>query len=310
MADAGASGAEVLCVGEVLWDSLPAGLFLGGAPLNVACHLRALGVPAAVVSRVGADRLGREAVRRMAGHRVATDLVQVDPRLPTGFVGVSLDAAGNAEYDIVAPAAWDAIESTDQLLARARRARALVFGTLAQRATATHTTVERLWDSGTLLVFDVNLRAPHYTPRSVERSLHRAGLVKLNDGELRRIAEWFGLPRETRAAAEALAERFGCGAVAVTRGACGAALWRDGAWTEHEGFAVEVADTVGAGDAFLAALLAALFEGAGDEAALRRANALGALVASRPGAVPAVEADALAELAARGAGRRAQATGV
>ena len=106
-------------MGEVLWDALPAGLFLGGAPFNVACHLRAAGVPVALVSRVGRDGLGDEALRRTAQYGVATDLVQVDPALPTGLVRVTLDAAGEASFDIPAPVAWDAVEPADDLLRRA-----------------------------------------------------------------------------------------------------------------------------------------------------------------------------------------------
>src|SRR5918911_4194814 len=126
-------GSEILCVGEVLWDSLPAGLFLGGAPFNVACHLRAAGLPVSMVSRVGSDRLGEEVLRRAPWYGVGTDLIQVDPELPTGFVRVTVDGAGNAEFEIVEPAAWDAIVPTEALLARAAGARAIVFGTLAQR---------------------------------------------------------------------------------------------------------------------------------------------------------------------------------
>src|SRR5215207_2357698 len=110
---------EILCVGEILWDSLPTGLFLGGAPFNVACHLRASGVPVTIVSRVGADRLGEEVLERAARYGVGTDLVQVDPVLPTGFVKVALDAAGNAKYEILEPVAWDAIALNDALLRRA-----------------------------------------------------------------------------------------------------------------------------------------------------------------------------------------------
>src|SRR3712207_3000856 len=120
------SGAEVLCVGEVLWDALPAGLFLGGAPLNVACHLRAAGLPVTMVSRVGADTLGEEAVRRLAQYGVGTDLVQVDPKLATGFVRVTISNAGDPEFEIVEPAAWDAIAPSAPLLRRVAAARAIV----------------------------------------------------------------------------------------------------------------------------------------------------------------------------------------
>ena len=122
---------DILCVGEVLWDSLPAGLFLGGAPFNVARHLRLLGLPATLVSRIGRDQLGDEALRRLARYGLSTELIQVDPALPTGFVMVELDAHGVPAYDIVAPAAWDALEVDGQLLPAARAARAIVYGTLA-----------------------------------------------------------------------------------------------------------------------------------------------------------------------------------
>src|SRR5688500_8917738 len=135
---------EVLCVGEVLWDSLPAGLFLGGAPLNVAGHLHALGVPVGMVSRVGQDRLGAEALLRLARRGIATDLVQVDPALPTGFVSVTVDGDGIPAYDIVAPAAWDAIALPGGLLERAGRASAVVFGTLAQRHPVSRAAIGRL----------------------------------------------------------------------------------------------------------------------------------------------------------------------
>lgn len=277
-------------MGEVLWDALPAGLFLGGAPFNVACHLSAAGVPAAMVSRIGDDRLGEEILRRAARYGVATDLVQVDPELPTGFVRVSLDNAGTAEYKIVAPAAWDAITHTDELLARASRARAIVFGSLAQRNAITRATIERLWESEALMVFDVNLRPPFDDREVVRRSLERADVVKLSDVELRQIAIWFRLPKEDRAAAAAIAESFDCGTVCITRGNRGAAMWRDGAWTEHPGFEVEVKDTVGAGDAFLAVMLAGYLNGATDAVILQHANMIGAYVATQFGAVPADQA--------------------
>ena len=151
---------EVLCVGEVLWDALPAGLFLGGAPFNVACHLRAAGVPATLVSRVGADHLGEEVRARAERYGVGTDLLQVAPALPTGFVRVAVDDAGDARFEIVAPAAWDAIEATPALLARAADARAVVFGSLAQRNVVTRATVERLWEGPEMLPTLAELRAP------------------------------------------------------------------------------------------------------------------------------------------------------
>ena len=281
------AGSEILCVGELLWDSLPAGLFLGGAPFNVACHLRAAGLPVSMVSRVGSDQLGGEALRRAARFGVATELVQVDPRLPTGLVRVTIRDDGNAEYEIVEPAAWDAIDVTPALLEHAAGARAIVFGTLAQRGPTSRRTIERLWQTDAMRVLDVNLRPPHDDPTIVHRSLGHADVVKMNEGEMRRIAEWFDLPPDLRDAAAALSETYACRTVCITRGREGAALWRDGRWTEHHGFQVEVRDTVGAGDAFLAVLLAGLLSGTEDRALLQHANLIGAYVTTQVGAVPA-----------------------
>src|SRR5215207_7999033 len=162
------AGTEVLCVGEVLWDALPAGLFLGGVPFNVACHLRAAGVPATLVSRVGDDLLGEEVRRRLGWYGVPCDLLQVDAERPTGFVRVTVDEAGAATYEIVEPAAWDAVEATDALLARAATARLILCGSLAQRGAVTRATLERLWATPAPLAFDVSLRPP-YDDRDVVR---------------------------------------------------------------------------------------------------------------------------------------------
>jgi fructokinase len=277
---------EVLCVGEILWDALPAGLFLGGAPFNVACHLSATGVQVAMVSRVGADRLGDEAVRRARDYGVATDLVQVDPHLPTGLVSATIDESGEAKYVIVDGVAWDAIQPHETLLARAENAVAIVFGSLAQRHATTRQTIERLWESRALMVFDLNLRPPHEDRDVIRRSLERADVVKVNSEELRQLASWFGLPSGDRESASALSRLFSCPVVCVTRGRGGAALWRDDTWTEHQGFEVEVRDTVGAGDAFLASLLAGLLAGADNETLLKAANRAGADVAAQFGALP------------------------
>jgi fructokinase len=281
------ASSEILCVGEVLWDALPEGLFLGGAPFNVACHLRGAGLPASMVSRIGDDRLGEEVLRRATRYGVGVDLIQVDPTLPTGFVRVAIDEGGNPAYEILAPAAWDAIEPSEPLLRRAREARAIVFGSLAQRDARSRATIARLWESDAMAVFDVNLRPPFDDRDVVDRSLRRADVVKLSELELASVAEWFALRGTPRAQVTALAETFSCDVVCLTRGSEGAALWHDGRWTEHPGFKVEVRDTVGAGDAFLAVLLAGLFAGGSDASLLQHANLIGAYVATQYGAVPA-----------------------
>jgi len=278
---------EILCVGELLWDALPAGLFLGGAPFNVACHLRAAGAAVTMVTRVGNDQLGDEARRRVARFGVSTDLLQVDESLPTGFVRVSVADDGNAAYDIFEPAAWDNLETTPMLLHRAAAAQAIVFGTLAQRSAVTRDTLRRMLDTRALKVLDVNLRPPYDDREIIRDSLRRADVVKLNEDEMRRLAGWLDLRGDLQRTAATLAETFRCYTVCVTRGPHGAALWRHGRWSEHPGFEVEVRDTVGSGDAFLAVFLAGLLNGTDDDALLHHANLIGAYVATQHGAVPA-----------------------
>lgn len=285
---------DILCLGEILWDALPDGLFLGGAPFNVARHLYALGEPVAVASRVGDDRLGREALRRLRAQGLDASLVQRDDTLPTGFVQVALDAeTDEPDYEIVEPAAWDAIAQTASLTRRAEHAEALVYGSLAQRAEGSRRTIQRLWDTDALCVFDVNLRPPFIDRKHIEQSLRAADLVKLNEAELQCLRTWFGLPERPKATMAGLADAFACRAVCATWGGDGARLWTDGDCWHHPGYAVTVEDTVGAGDAFLAALLAGFLDGRAGPDLLALANRLGAYVASRSGASAAYEVEDL-----------------
>ena len=285
-----ASDRPVLCLGEVLWDAVPEGLRLGGAPSNVAYHLVQLGLRAELVSRVGDDDLGREARRRVRAGGVAADHVQTDADLPTGFVGVTLDADGVPSYDIARPSAWDAIEATPGATAAAASSAAVVFGSLAQRDARSRDAIRALVAAAPTAVFDVNLRPPFVDHDAIERSLRVADVVKLSEEELGELVGWFALPSAEREAVAELAQRFSCQAVCVTRGGNGATVWNGGRSSDHEGYRVSVADTVGAGDAFLAGLLAAWLGGAEDVSALDQACRLGGFVASRPGATPAYAA--------------------
>ena len=288
---------EILCVGEILWDALPEGLFLGGAPFNVARHLHVLGEGVVFASRVGNDVLGKEARRRLRAQGLDDGLVQTDDSLPTGFVRVALnDDTGEPDYDIVEPAAWDAITLTDALRQHAERAAALVFGSLAQRASTSRQTIQRLCETDALRVFDINLRPPYVDRVVVEHSLRVADVVKLNEDELSRLRDWFGLSEEPEAAMEDLATTFGCRAVCVTWGGAGARLWQEGVCSHQAGYPVEVVDTVGAGDAFLSALLSGLLAGRGGAPLLDLANRLGAFVASHAGALPAYEVENLDDI--------------
>lgn len=289
----GPSGGEILCVGEVLWDSLPEGLFLGGALFNVAGHLHALHEPSLLVSRVGDDILGEEVLRRMHSRGMSTDLVQIDSERPTGFVRVALDDDGAPTYEIDDPVAWDALAWTDALAERAASARAVVIGSLSQRSRrSAHTVQSVCHTTDGLVVYDVNLRPPHTGRPVVEASLHHADVVLLNDEELRHLQQWFDLSDEPRPSISALADRFALHACCVTHGADGASLWTARTWSTHPGYSVEVRDTVGAGDAFLAAFLSGFLAGHSGETLLTLANRLGAYVASHPGALPSYDLEA------------------
>lgn len=277
----------ILCFGEVLWDALPGGLYLGGAPFNVAVHLHQLGEQTVFASRVGRDHLGEEIVRRMEHRGMRTDLVQIDSMLPTGFVRVALAPTVGPSYTILHPSAWDAVELTGTLHDVARNARAIVFGSLAQRDERTRSTLHGLVsDSQANRVFDVNLRPPYDSREIVEASLRDATIVKLNAEELRQIGDWFRFPSGERVALRSLVDEFGCETVCVTRGDRGASLLHNGEIVDHAGYRVDVADAVGAGDAFLAGLLSRLYSGASPMEALDFANALGAYVATQSGATP------------------------
>lgn len=283
--------AVVLCVGETLWDVLPTGEFLGGAPLNVAAHLVRLGTPAALVSRVGVDLRGRVALGRLHELGLDTSHVQIDAQLPTGEARAVLDATGSASYAFLEPAAWDHIEGGDAVLDAARRSHAVVFGTLAQRSPGSRSAIDRILGVARWRVLDVNLRAPHADREVAVRSLERADFVKLNEHELAAFARWFGIESEPGQLQEFLKREFGTTTLCITRGPAGATLWHEGRWTEQAAFATAVVDTIGAGDAFLAMLLSELLAGRAAALAMERAARLAAYVASRPGAVPLYDAE-------------------
>lgn len=248
---------RIIGIGEALWDLLPGGRQLGGAPANFAYHAHSLGARARVITRVGDDDLGREIIRRLQGMGLDVGNVQVDESAPTGTVTVALSAEGVPDFTIHENVAWDRIEATPDALAVAREADAVCFGSLAQRGEISRESIQRLVAATppvALRIFDINLRQHFYSREIIERSLGLANVLKLNDGELPALAEMLHLPGDQRRQIAALAGRFDLRAVALTRGAQGSLLYQGGRWSECGSRAVEVKDTVGAGDAFTAGL--------------------------------------------------------
>ncbi len=278
---------SIVCFGEVLWDMLPEGAQPGGAPMNVAIHLKKQGINPWLVSRIGSDAEGEELRQFLSGSGLDLSYLQADDELPTSKVLVHLDALKNATYEICEPVAWDNIQLTDSLKKLTAEAGLIVFGSLAARNLNTRSTLMHLLENTEAVkLLDVNLRPPFDKRDWIETLLHKADFVKLNNDELAKIAKWNGVSGNEAEMVQWLSEFFNCLWVCVTRGANGAMLLLEDQIFQHPGFKVNAVDTVGAGDSFLAGLIAKLSEGIQPEKALEFACATGAYVASRSGAVP------------------------
>ncbi|WP_297087970.1 carbohydrate kinase [uncultured Draconibacterium sp.] len=278
---------EILCVGEVLWDRLPTGAKPGGAPMNVALHLNAIGQKVTVVSSVGNDKAGDDLKLFLEKSGLETTFIQTDSELPTSEVLVQLDANKNATYEICEPVAWDNIHLSESLAQKAQQSGLLVYGSLASRNSKTRNTLLSLLNGNTINLIDVNFRKPYNQQTVVEQLMQQTHLAKLNDEELLTFASWHKQSAENeKDLVKWFSEYYQLQMVCVTKGEKGALLYADGQLFEHPGFKVKAVDTVGAGDAFLAGMIAALFEEKSWEQALAFACATGAFVASKAGATP------------------------
>ena len=287
----------IACFGEMLWDVLPTGRQPGGAPLNVAVHLHNFGLDARIISRVGHDDLGAELLAFVEGKGLNTGCVQRSETHLTGVVKANVSNSKEVTYQIVKPVAWDYIKYDEALRELVETSEAFVFGSLAARQAPSRETLYRLLQQAPLKVFDVNLRPPHYTRDGVTYLLNQADLVKLNHHELAEIMNWFGVSADEDTALRWLAERFQLQAVCVTKGADGAVLWVGQALYRSPGIAVQVQDTIGSGDAFLAALLRGWLAGQAPPDYLAFACAAGSLVASFQGATPSISETQVRNLA-------------
>ncbi|MCK5228642.1 MAG: carbohydrate kinase [Desulfobulbaceae bacterium] len=277
----------IISIGEVVWDMFPDRRVLGGAPVNVAYHLHSLGVDVKVITRIGTDKLGKTTTAQLNDLGLPLKGIQKDGELPTGKVNVTVDEYNEPHFDIVAPAAWDNIDTKDALGLVGDEPFQMVFGTLAQRDPRSRNAIRTLWDKASMRFYDVNLRPPFTTPELVLESLRAADLVKMNGEELVQIGKYADLEtRDKKACATELLKAFNISVMAVTEGAEGAWLVTPDNYFEHPGTVVKVADTVGAGDAFFATLIQGYINNRPWHDCLARANQRGAYVASMPGATP------------------------
>lgn len=282
----------IVCLGELLWDVLPDGAVLGGAPANVAVRARRLGARTAMISAVGDDPPGRRARQQLDRLGVDTSGVSIVPDQPTGTVAVTVAEDGEPAYRIAEPAAWDFIPQSPEAFGWAASADALCYGTLAQRGRVSRTSIAALIDAApprALRVLDVNLRHPWVVPDLVVVLLERSNVVKLNESELAAVAEFLGLAGGEGALLEQLAERYRQRLVALTRGRSGCHLYADRQHVEHDGFSVDaIVDSVGAGDAFTAALITGVWRGLPLKAVAECANRVASQVCCQSGASQAI----------------------
>lgn len=285
----------VVGMGEALWDVLPEGKKIGGAPANFAYHVSQFGLPSRVVSAVGNDPLGREIVENFTSKGL-NHLIEEVP-YPTGTVQVEIDPAGVPQYDIKENVAWDNIPYTARLEALAGQTRAVCFGSLAQRNIVSRDTINRFLDAmpqtaDSLVVFDVNLRQGFYTKDILCNSMKRCNILKINDEELVTVSRMFGYPGiDLQDKCWILLGKYNLRMLILTCGINGSYVFTPGNVSFQPTPKVEVADTVGAGDSFTAAFIASLLKGKSVAEAHALAVRTSAFVCTRKGAMPELPPD-------------------
>lgn len=287
-----ASNEIVVGIGEVLWDLLPGGKQLGGAPANFAYHAAQFGYDSWAVSAIGRDDMGSEIVDAFMSRKLNFILEEVP--WPTGTVGVELSANGIPVYDITRDVAWDHIPFTPRIEALAARTRAVCFGSLAQRSPVSRQTIASFLaampdDDDRFRIFDINLRQDHYCLETLETSLATCNVLKINDDELIAVSRMFGISEKgMEDICVALMDRYQLKMLILTCGSRGSYVFTSSKVSFMPTPAVEVSDTVGAGDSFSAAFISSLLAGRGIEEAHKKAVEHAAFVCTKPGAMPVI----------------------
>ena len=287
---------QAVCFGEILFDVFQQHKKIGGAPLNVATRLNSFGVEVSMISAVGKDDDGKTLLNYIKERGINIDYIQVKENYQTGIVNVILNKKGNAAYTINYPSAWDKIEPTVSSISEVEEADFFVYGSLASRDSVSRNTLKQLLKIAKYKIFDVNLRAPHYSYNTLIDLMKPADFIKFNDDELFEIAEYLksdskSLEQNIRYVAKATNTNTIC----VTLGSHGAVLFYQNTFYYNSGFKVKVKDTVGAGDSFLASLVTKLFTEKQPQKAVNFACAVGAIVAQNEGANPTISEKLITE---------------
>ena len=287
---------KIVCFGEVLWDVFPTHKTIGGAPLNVALRLKSFQNDISLISCLGDDTSGKELKLELEKFSISYYL-QTDKEYKTSTVAISLDKNGSASYLIHKPCAWDNIQVNNELKSLVKNSDAFIFGSLVARSNTSRNTLITLLDISKFSVFDVNLRSPHYQISSIQILMNAANFIKFNDDELKEISMSLGYQSASiEQTILFIAKKTNTTSIAVTLGSKGAILFYEERFFYCKGYQVEVADTVGSGDSFLATLIDALLKDEDPQLAIDKSCAVGALVAKNKGANPMiseVEIDAI-----------------
>lgn len=285
---------KIVGIGEVLWDVFPHSRNFGGAPANFAYFVKKLGQNGLVASKVGDDFLGKEIMDSLFKLGLAGDFIQIDSEHPTGTVDVKIDDNGQPDYIINKNVAWDFLEFSDRWKKLAKEADVICFGTLAQRSLRSRRTIIdflKMARSSTIKVFDINLRQNFYSLKTIVQSLELATILKLNTEELRILKNLMGYSSEKNDInfCRRLMNEYGIKLVCLTRGEDGSLLMDESDYYDHPGYKISVADTVGAGDAFTAAVVIKYLDGRTLEEMSNSANRLGSWVSSHTGPTPVLD---------------------
>ena len=281
----------IVGIGEILWDMLPSGKVIGGAPANFAYHAQELGESSIVVSCVGNDELGREIISSLEKKDMPTEFLYIDKSHPTGVVSAKINKEGKPSYLIQEEVAWDYIPTSTLMRELAFKSAAVCFGTAAQRSQLSRMTIQTfvgLMEQDSIRVFDINLRQNFYSQDVIETSLSLANVLKLNVNELSVVKKLLRLNGDEKKILNELSRKYSLNLIALTRGREGSILFTEGKTSNHEGHKINVEDTVGAGDAFVAGLVTGMLRGYELDDLHNKANRVASYICSKHGATPSL----------------------
>lgn len=281
----------IVGIGEILWDMFPSGKVIGGAPANFAYHAQELGESSIVVSCVGNDELGREIISSLEKKDMPTEFLYIDKSHPTGVVSARINKEGKPSYLIQEEVAWDYIPTSTLIRELAFKSVAVCFGTAAQRSQLSRKTIQTfvgLMEQDSIRVFDINLRQNFYSQDVIETSLSLANVLKLNVNELSVVKKLLRLNGDEKKILNDLSKKYSLNLIALTRGREGSILFTEGKTSNHQGHKINVEDTVGAGDAFVAGLVTGMLRGYELDDLNNKANRVASYICSKHGATPSL----------------------